>query len=316
MPPKRAKGNKLARNSVSKQSTNEFPSVATATGRTVSFSMTQTTSGMGSITQLTSQDSGLANDTFAPLTPFVIGGRCGFLASEFAQWRVKRMTIQYITNETTSGGVDDVTGAATGLLPQVNRAFAYGWGKDPSLTTEVANAFNVIEYGGFQCTTSRNGRKLVLPSSGWLWTSTISSSPTDIDWRMCAHGVFYSIYNQASTTNSRTYGRFEVCFDVEYRFPSDHDPIGLRVFLSKSVRELNRSYLARFPLLNMNRDEKKEDATKDSASGSRSLVNPELSVSTSKVVPSFTAPPNSPVARTGGVVPVVAVSNGKSWSFL
>lgn len=200
-----------------------FTAIGRVTGKNTPFKLAQTTSGLGAIS---------ANNTGPSLTavsqvyidPYTLGSRAALLAAEFAQYRVAAMTIQYIADTTASGVVNSQSGPTT--TPSYgSRPFALGWFKDPTVTPGSNVA--IVEAGGFNHNTARDSRVLKIPSSPWLWTSSANGYPaTAADLRLTAHGMLACQFVDASTTAAATYGRFEICWDIEFRYPHNVSVIG------------------------------------------------------------------------------------------
>jgi hypothetical protein len=133
------------------------------------------------------------------------------------------MVIQYISDETSSGVVDQPAGPGT--TPSYgNRAFALGWIRDVAVLPSSADY--IVEFGGRDCNTSRN-MSIVVPPSGWLWCSSSGSSPSVIDQRMCAHGMLVGRFRTTSTTAAATYGRIDISYDLSFRYPMDQSLVGV-----------------------------------------------------------------------------------------
>lgn len=237
MPPKRSKRVVKQRKNTGSLGRSVFAAGAIVTARQPSFKVQQGTSGVGAITSNLTGAS-LTNASNIRLSPFAIGSRFGLFANLYAQWRVRRMVVQYIPDETASGVLDQPQGAITASVSYGNRAFAMGWNKDPSIT--LATADNVVEAGGQDCNTTR-GKTLVLPASGWLWTSSTSASPSAIDERVSAHGQLSIIFRQTSTTTATTYGRVDISAEVEFRYPENASIVGLDTTQSKDDEKTSLS---------------------------------------------------------------------------
>jgi len=202
-------------------SKSEFPSGAVVTARQPSFKLQQGTSGTGAITSNLTGVS-LTNASNIRIDPFSIGSRIGLFANLYCQYRVRRMVIEYIPDETSSGVLDQPAGAGT--TPSYgNRSFAMGWNKDPSITLTTADG--VVEFGGQDGNTSRR-MTLRVPASDWLWNSTTSASPTGIDDRMACHGQLSAIFRTTSTTTATTYGRIDISLEIEFRYPAQTSIVG------------------------------------------------------------------------------------------
>jgi hypothetical protein len=214
--PKTGRGTGLA-------SAGTFSAMAVVTGRNTAFKLTQTTSGVGCISNNNTGPT-LSSLTSVYIDPYTIGSRCALLAAEFAQYRIRAMTIQYRTDATNSGVVNSQSGPTT--TPSYgSRPFAMGWSKDPTIAP--ATAVSIVEIGGFSHNTSRDAKPLRLPSSPWLFTSSAASYPASAaDIRLAAHGIFCAAFIDASTTAAATYGRFELTWEVEYRYPLNASVIG------------------------------------------------------------------------------------------
>jgi hypothetical protein len=233
MPPKQSKRNKQKKG-VGSIGTSVFPSSATMCVRQPSFKLQQGTSGTGALTSNLSGIS-ITNATNVRINPFTLGSRTALMGALFSQWRVKRMIIQYIPDETASGVLDQPQGAITASVSYGNRAFAMGWFKDPSAAPSTADY--VLEFGGRDGNTTR-GMTVVVPPSGWLWVSTTGSSPSTIDQRMSAHGVLCCLFRTTSTTTATTYGRIDISAEIEYRYPENSSVVGL----SELSQMLNRKF--------------------------------------------------------------------------
>lgn len=199
-----------------------FSSICHLTGKNEPLKLTQGTSGTGC---LTSQNTGpsITNGSNLLITPFAIGSRSALFAALFAQWKVRRIQIQYCPDATGSGVVNSASGP-TSSPSYGSRQVAMSWNKDPDI--QPSTHFAIIETGGVAFNSARSSR-LTFPSSGWLWTSTTTAyAATGIDLRMCSHGVFNAAFIDASTTASATYGRFIFTYDLSFRYPQNVSVIG------------------------------------------------------------------------------------------
>lgn len=200
-----------------------FSASAHIVGMNVPFKLAQGTSGVGCITSNNTGPS-LSNVTDVVIDPYTLGSRCALLAAEFAQWKVSRMTIQYVSDMTSSGVVNTQGGPST--TPSYgSRPFALGWHRDPSVL--VTTHPTIMETGGISNNTSRNSKVINLPPSAWLYTSTTTSyAGSAIDNRMTAHGSLSGAFVDASTTAAATYGRIVICYDLSFRYPQNASVIG------------------------------------------------------------------------------------------
>jgi len=207
---------------------NQYAPISRVVGRNVPFKITQATSGTGCISNNNTGPT-LSNVNTVPLTPYTLGSRCALISAEFAQWRVRRMAVQYETDATASGVVNTQSGPST--TPSYgSRPFALGWNRDPDITFSTHPA--IVEAGGLSHNTSRDSPVIRLPRSGWLYTSTTTGYPgSGIDLRMCAHGNLLASYVDASTTATATYGRIIISYDIEFRYPQNSSVIGAALSL-------------------------------------------------------------------------------------
>lgn len=145
------------------------------------------------------------------------------LCANYLQYRVRRGTLRYVPDGTSSGVGEIVVGGTT-TPTYGDRSFAMGIFKDPALST--ISYENIFACGGVVGNTSR-GHSISLPSSDWLWTSTTAASPTTIDLRMTAFGKLYFSYFTASTTATYSYGQLLLTIEFEVRGAVDNaTPLG------------------------------------------------------------------------------------------
>jgi hypothetical protein len=201
----------------------KFASIAFITGKNVPFKLAQNTSGTGCISANNTGPS-ITSVNSVLIDPYTIGSRAALLAAEFAQWRVRSLTIEYDPDVTSSGVVNSQSGPTT--TPSYgSRPFAMGFSKDPIYLPSTHPG--VMEIGGVSLNTSKRGI-LKLPSSQWLWASTTTGYSTGslIDNRTVSHGAFVASFVDASTTAAATYGRFVFTYALQFRYPVNANVIG------------------------------------------------------------------------------------------
>lgn len=219
--------------------------------RSIPFRITQTTSGTGAITSVESGLSLTASNS-AAIDPYSIGGRANHFASQFLRYRIERIMIQFVSDETSSGVVESVSGATT-TPSYASRVFAMGLFRDPALSTITYE--NLVAMGGFIGNTSRN-MKARFRGSPWLFTSTTAGSPTNIDLRMTAPYKLYFEFQNNSTTAAASYGH--LVFNITWLFQGAIDNA---VPLGRSLPPPQTPTSNSFEVLGDDDDEKQESLT-------------------------------------------------------
>lgn len=193
-----------------------------------SFYLAQASSGNGGFTTAVSGASLTANNGFS-VDPFNIGGNVYQLASLYAMYRIRRLTLTYVPFDTASGVGSIVTGGASSPT-YLNRAFAMHFVLDPAFTN--SSYTSILASSGLPGNTTRRyvynvrGGNLKM----WRYTSTTSASPTGIDLRYSAVGRIEMAFQDTSTTATANYGMVMLSGIADYEGVIDRSvPIGLSI---------------------------------------------------------------------------------------
>jgi len=177
------------------------------------------------------------------LDPFSIGGRFAVMSSMFQKYRILGGTIRWtpVVTYTVAG-----TGVSQGP------AIAIGW--HPDLQQVPADFADAMRFGAREI-------QLGVPASckigrsGWLYTTTTSSSPTASDLRMSCFGGFYLFQDGSfsAITGNTSLGDFVFDLDVEYQGAQDGAVIGSTTYLDQYTASLaSRSKYQRDNLKSLN----------------------------------------------------------------
>jgi len=128
------------------------------------------------------------------------------------------MTIRYVPSFTTSSGLEEVVSGSTTAPTYGARAFCWAIACDPNITLPTTGA--MLEYGGRAGNTSRSSSlRVVVRDPRWMYTSTTTASPTNIDMRFAAPLELFFRWVSTSTTNTQNYGHLILNFTAEFMGP-------------------------------------------------------------------------------------------------
>lgn len=173
--------------------------------------------------------------SFIPITPWVIGTRCGQLADLYASYRVRRLTIHIVPNAIAVGDLASTTyplAVPAGINNGVDRSlqFSAGFVYDPAIGPLID--YEVVEAGGKALTMSGGTKSLTMRSNKWLYTTnpvSLQALPTTApDLRQQSPGSFNFTWSTVSTGANE--GRNEFArgwteWEIDFKDPLDPDLI-------------------------------------------------------------------------------------------
>jgi hypothetical protein len=270
MPPR----NKNKRKGKGKGKSNTSASVLTCKFKEYALRVTQGTSGLGGLTSVGSNTS-LSNGSLCQVNPYNMGGRFNNMAEMFLKWRILKITVDYLPTLTTSSGVVEVVTGSTTTPAYADRGFAMGLYEDPAVS--AATYYQIIVEGGVACNTSKRARLTYSnpKNAPWLYTSTTSASPSNIDLRTSAPLEFRFNYYQASTTAAQSYG--DLVFNITAQF---RGPVNPAASVGSAIRTMQGPTI--FQRSHNFSDEVKDEDDEKSVTLTRSLTDEEWSLVLSK----------------------------------
>jgi hypothetical protein len=203
--------------------------------------------GTTNLSGFDSNDSNLITTTplaAVYLDPFAVGGRFAVMASMFQKYKILGGTLTYVPRM-LSGAIALAYSVGAAQSSQDVVGFAMGWHPDPvQLPTDFADA---VRFGGKICNLSKTA-SVKVGASPWLFTSTTSASPTNVDLRQCSFGGIYCFLDNTMIIPGGAFivpGNFSLSLRVAFKGAQDGPVLGrgagiLEMFQQSAVEQQNR----------------------------------------------------------------------------